>query len=118
VYCPLCKAEYRAGFDRCSDCLGGLVATREQADSANVVLLWQGISQSKFNDIVATLRDANVPNLARSGARAEKSRPIWTYLPIVSHLMRVKEMHEQMSWQVFVLQSDSDKARGAVENQV
>jgi len=37
VYCPLCKAEYRAGFDRCSDCLVGLVSTLEQPKAANVV---------------------------------------------------------------------------------
>ena len=117
MYCPLCKAEYRAGFDKCSDCHVGLVSTLEQAKAANVVLLWEGTSQSKFGDMVAALQDANVPNLARSGASAEieKSRPLWTYLPIVSHFMQVKELHAQMSWQVFVLESDNARARAIVD---
>src|SRR5216684_6721319 len=112
MYCPLCKAEYRTGFDRCSDCLAGLVPTREQAETANVVLLWEGTSQSKFNDIVAALRDADVPNLARSGARAERGQSAWAYIPILSLFTRFKQLHEQMSWQVFVLQSDWAKTQG------
>jgi hypothetical protein len=31
VYCPLCKAEYRAGFETCSDCQVSLVAAPKQA---------------------------------------------------------------------------------------
>ena len=115
MYCPLCKAEYRTGFDRCSDCLVALVHTREQAEAANVVLLWEGTSQSKFNELVGALRDANVPNLARSGARAETSQSVWRYIPIISLFTRLKEMQEQMSWQVFVLQSDRPKARGIAD---
>lgn len=71
VFCPLCKADYRDGFDKCSDCSVGLVSTLEEAQAAKVVLLWEGTSQSKFREIVAALQDANVPNLARSGATAE-----------------------------------------------
>jgi hypothetical protein len=119
MYCPLCKAEYRTGFDRCSDCLVGLVPTREQAEATNVVLLWKGVSQSKFNDIVAALRDANVPNLAKSGVSAEIKRPWWQYIPIVSHsYTRFKEIHQAISWEVSVLQSDYAKAQGVVANQI
>jgi hypothetical protein len=75
VYCPLCKAEYRVGFDRCSDCLIGLVPTREAADTATVIPLWKGFQQSKFNDIVDALRSANVPVCARSGGRVENGAP-------------------------------------------
>ena len=116
MYCPLCKAEYRAGFDTCSDCLVGLVSTREQAEAANVIRLWGGTSQSKFRDIVGALRDANIPNLARSGARAERTPSMWEYIPIISSFARLKQMHDQMSWEVFVLQSDYSKATEVVEN--
>jgi hypothetical protein len=115
MYCPLCKAEYRAGFDRCSDCLAGLVSTLEQAKAANVVLLWKGTSQSKFGDRVGALRDANVPCLARSAASAESNRPWWSYIPVVSAFARFKELQEQMSWQVFVLESDHARARAIIE---
>ena len=114
MYCPLCKAEYRTGFDRCSDCLVGLVPTLEQAKAMPVVLLWKGTSQSKFNEIVDALRDANVPTLGRSGASSEKrSDSIWNYIPVVS---RYKRAYDQMTWEVSVLNSDYAKARGIVEN--
>jgi len=48
MYCPLCKAEYRTGFDRCSDCLVGLVPTLEQAKATPVVLLWMQPRIQKF----------------------------------------------------------------------
>jgi hypothetical protein len=114
MYCPLCKAEYRTGFDKCSDCHTGLVPTREQADAMQVVRLWKGTSQSKFNDIVAALQDANVPNLAKSGVSAEPL-PTWAHLPIISWFLGMKRFHDQMSWEVFVLRSDYDRWRGVVE---
>src|SRR5258708_7432022 len=105
MYCPLCKVEYRTGFDKCSDCHAGLVPTREQADAMHVVRLWKGTSQSTFKNIVAALQDANVPNLARSSARAEPL-PMWAHLPIISLFSGAKRVHDQLSWEVFVLQSD------------
>jgi hypothetical protein len=117
VYCPLCKAEYRAGFDRCSDCLISLVQTREQADTAKVSLLWEGTGQSKFNDIVEALMDANIPNQSRSGARPEKGLGFGSF-GIVGMVMGAKRFHDQMSWQIFVLERDYGKAREIVENQI
>jgi hypothetical protein len=117
VYCPLCKAEYRAGFDRCSDCLIGLVQTREQAEAAKVDLLWEGTRQSEFNDIVAALTDANIPTQARSGARSEKGFGFRSF-GIIGMVMGSKRFHDQMSWQIFVFESDYAKARGIVENRV
>jgi hypothetical protein len=115
-YCPLCKAEYRDGFDRCSDCLIGLVTTREEADAAEVCLLWEGTQLAKFNGIVWALGDANVPNLARSGANPKRGLSV--PLGIFSFFRRAKGFHQNMSWQVFVLKSDYAKARETVENQV
>ena len=118
MYCPICKAEYRAGFDRCSDCLIGLVPTREQADAANVELLWEGSDNLLFNDIVGALRDANVPNYARSGAKTERTPTIWAYVPIVAFFVHLRQAREQNMWQVFVLESDFEKARDLVEDSV
>ena len=118
MYCPLCKAEYRAGFERCSDCLIGLVSTLEEAQAAGVTLVWSGTSQSKFNQVVDALRDANVPILARSGANPEnyfsgvRNKSVWDYIP---YLSRYKRMYDQMTWEVSVLSSDYPKARGIVE---
>jgi hypothetical protein len=74
MYWPLCKAEYRDGFDRCSDYLTRLVTLKE-ADAAKVVLLWKGTNVSKFDDIVGALRDAGIPNYSRSGAKSEEYKP-------------------------------------------
>ncbi len=118
MYCPLCKAEYRAGFDRCSDCLVSLVRTREEAARANVVLLWEGTRQSRFNDIVGALRDANVPNYSRSAAKAEREPSVWAKIPFIGLFARAKEAYEQASWQVFILESDYPRARAIIEDRV
>lgn len=106
MYCPLCKAEYRDGFDRCSDCLAGLV-TREEAGAANALLLWKGTNVAKFDDIVSALRDAGIPNYSRSGAKSEDYKPFFE-IPYISAMIRMKR---QMSWEVSVLESDYAKAR-------
>ena len=51
MYCPLCKAEYRDGFEQCSDCFVRLV-TQEQAVRTCVVMLWEGANVQKLNRIV------------------------------------------------------------------
>lgn len=116
MYCPLCKAEYRTGFDRCSDCLIGLVPTREQAEATKAVLFWKGTSQSKLNDIVAALQDANVRHLARSCVNAEPL-PFWARLPIISLFTDMKRVHDQMSWEVLILESDFANAEALFRSQ-
>ena len=116
MYCPLCKAEYRTGFEKCSDCLVALVPTLEQAMGRPVILLWRGTSQSEFNDIVAALHEANVPTLARSGVTEARKRSNWDYIPILSLFSRYKRMYDQMTWEISVLDSDYVKAREIVAN--
>lgn len=119
-YCPLCKTEYRPGFDRCSDCLIKL-CSREEADATKVSLLWEGASISKFNEVVAALQAAKIPSHSRSGAKAERvaslaspfdfafrsfwSRGWWT---------RMRELKEQMSWLVYVLEADYERAQHVI----
>jgi hypothetical protein len=111
MYCPLCKAEYRQGFNRCSDCLTELVHTSEEAEAVSVKLLWKGASLSKFDEIVATLRDANIPNHSRSSANSE-SAPVLFRASVRSAV----ELTKQMGWQVFVLETDYSKALATIEN--
>jgi hypothetical protein len=59
MFCPICKAEYRPGFTRCSDCDVNLVETLEMANAAtpeqmNAVLLWSGSDPQAF----VAVRDA------------------------------------------------------------
>jgi len=118
MYCPLCKAEYRAGFERCSDCLIGLVHTYEEAKAAKVLLLWEGVRHSRFDSIVGALRDASIPNYAVSGAQPERKSSFWAYVGIIGHFIRAKEVYENMTWKVYVLESDYLNARAILENQV
>jgi hypothetical protein len=108
-YCPICKAEYRAGFRQCSDCLSDLVDSQAEAEIRKAILLWEGISLSKFDAIVAALRDANIPNRAKSAADPDKA---YSFNPFV----RMMAMKKQMSWQVFVLEMDYEKARNAAQS--
>lgn len=117
MYCPLCKTEYRDGFDKCSDCLVPLVPTLEQAKSVDMVLLWNGTSQRRFNDIAGALQDAGIPAVSRSAVRTERSRPWWTYIPIIYAFFRYKEMYDQMTWEISVANSDYRKAQAIVESQ-
>ena len=104
-YCPICKAEYRAGFTRCSDCLAELVGSLSEAEAAKAILLWEGISLSNFDAIVAALSDANIPNRAKSAADPDQA---YNFNPFARKL--------KMSWQVFVLETDHEKARNAAHS--
>jgi hypothetical protein len=110
-YCPICKAEYRAGFRQCSDCLADLVDNQSEAEAAKVILLWHGTSLSRFDAIAAALGDANIPNRAKSGVDPEKASLPLPFTPFA--IMRIKK---QMSWEIFVLETDYQKARIAAQS--
>jgi hypothetical protein len=109
-YCPICKAEYRAGFARCCHCSALLVDSSSEADAARVVLLWEGLSRQKFETIVAALRGANIPNRARCGADTETA-----YSNPLARMMKMK-IKRQASWQVFVLQADYERAQSVARS--
>jgi hypothetical protein len=84
MFCPVCKAEYRAGFYRCSDCEVDLVADlpapgssaaaadspEASADLDSPELLWSGVDGGAFARITAALGEADVPfNDETPGAR-------------------------------------------------
>ena len=109
-YCPICKAEYCAGFVQCCHCLALLVGSSSAADAARVVLLWEGLSRQKFEAIVAALRGANIPNRARCGADTETA-----YSSPLAHMMKMK-MKKQASWQVSVLEADFERAQSVARS--
>src|SRR5215467_3023107 len=63
MFCPFCKAEYRTGIARCSDCGLALVDSIPNKDSdANfMVVLWNGESLRLLETVCAELDKANVP---------------------------------------------------------
>jgi len=64
MFCPQCKAEYRFGFTKCSDCGVDLVehlpddssATRNQ----DLAVAWRGSDPSAFSAALAALKDAGI----------------------------------------------------------
>ncbi|MGH9733627.1 MAG: hypothetical protein ACRD8A_03420 [Candidatus Acidiferrales bacterium] len=69
MFCPSCKAEYRQGFTRCSDCDVDLVshlptdvptnAIREE-DRDRPTLLWTGTSREAQSALCTGLEEANI----------------------------------------------------------
>ena len=68
MYCPRCKAEYREGFDRCTDCGVELVASLEQegmlGDPAELV--WRGSDPVAFSRVIGALRAAGIAHHVKS----------------------------------------------------
>jgi hypothetical protein len=63
MYCPFCKAKYRAGIARCSDCNFRLVESvpPNEADPNFMVLLWNGESLPFLEAVCAQLDRAELP---------------------------------------------------------
>lgn len=110
LYCPICKAEYRPEFNDCSSCFAGLVGSREQADAARIIILWEGTNLSKFDSIVKILRDSDIPNRTKTRTEAKKD-----YAPLQNTISRIVHFKKQM-WQVVVLEADYLRARSAAQS--
>ncbi len=71
MFCPVCTAEYRPGFMRCSDCDVDLVealpadsdaeAELPAADLTSPELLWAGIDAGAFARVTGALETADIP---------------------------------------------------------
>jgi hypothetical protein len=63
MFCPFCKAEYRASFTKCSDCSISLVESlpRDASDPNFMVLLWNGESLEYLEAVCAELDKAAIP---------------------------------------------------------
>jgi hypothetical protein len=64
VFCPKCKAEYRAGVTRCPDCGEALIAklnaSKSIAEPAGPVLAWRGNDPVAFSRALAALREHKI----------------------------------------------------------
>ena len=99
MHCPLCKTHYKVGYDLCRGCDADLVLTKEQADAEDVVLFWQSANVKGIGELADALKSANVPHYSRFADGKAKA-------PVIG-LFAQKEQ----SWQIFVLESDLDRAR-------
>jgi hypothetical protein len=105
MFCPLCKAEFREGFSRCSDCEIELVPSREQAETTPVELLWEGVSEVKSRRICTTLRDAGIPCNEKWHVRHRFSLLVFLGLKAVT----------RASYEIRVFRSDLGTAQAVLE---
>lgn len=70
MYCPKCRAEYRQGFTRCTDCdadlvdsppLGSEVELREEGFTDPLARLWMDTDPVLYSALTAALSDAQIP---------------------------------------------------------
>jgi len=80
-----------------------LVFTKEQADAEDVVLFLESANLTGVGELADALKEANVPNYSRFGVGTAQA-------PLIGLFAQAKAAKEQ-SWQIFVLESDLDRAR-------
>ncbi|MFZ0521398.1 MAG: hypothetical protein WAL95_10265 [Candidatus Acidiferrales bacterium] len=88
MFCPNCKAEYRDGFTRCSDCDVALVSQLDDAEGessspSRPELLWTGIDEGLAAHIESALDSAKISHHHRakdSGDFPGVSQPVYAIL--------------------------------------
>ena len=103
MHCPLCKAQYRAGYGLCRGCDADLVLTKEQADAKDVVLFLESGNLTGVGELADALKEANVPNYSRFGERKTKAA--------LTGLFAQTKAAKEQSRRIFVLESDLVRAR-------
>jgi hypothetical protein len=99
MFCPECKAEYRAGFTRCADCDVDLVEALpgDEPDGAEpLTVIWACAGQSECVGVCQDLRRADIPYQVDQipYERTEKMGEKWRYRVLISHddLERAKKI--------------------------
>jgi hypothetical protein len=82
MYCPQCKAEYRPGFTRCSDCdldlVDALPQELEQAGQANRII-WMGDNQETCVALCLRLKDEGIRFEVTEGMKSRNARMTVTW---------------------------------------
>lgn len=96
MFCPKCKAEYRAGFTECSDCgerlverLDATVPTNRARSTGGPELLWSGTDAGMSELIIGELDQAGIPHHSQMrdvGLLPGLSQPVTAiFIPAVHH---------------------------------
>jgi hypothetical protein len=105
MFCPLCRAEYREGITQCGDCHVSLVRSTDEARSASVSL-WKGDRQHVLDNVLAALDVQGIPSHFEE---IVNTSPQIKFFGIF--LTPKKSTFE---YEVWVLSSDTERARSAV----
>ena len=116
MFCPVCKAEYRPGFFRCTDCNVALVATPAEepapdkshvhADAGEAAVLCQEDDPAILTAILSALSEAHIPycDYPIQDAKAHFSTPFPGGLSLAR------------GYEIRVLKSDLPAAQGILRN--
>jgi len=96
MFCPKCKAEYRAGFTECSDCgerlverLDASVAANRARSTGGPELLWSGTDAGMSELIIGELDQAGIPHHSQMrdvGLLPGLSQPVTAiFIPAIHH---------------------------------
>src|SRR5580698_11292018 len=117
MFCPDCKAEYRPGFTRCSDCGLDLVEHLEQTNihsnnpelSDTPELLWTGTDAATRDAIIDALETAEIPyhergdNVGSLPGWSRQVYAIFTHAREDRKSTRLNSSHMSISYAVFCL---------------
>src|SRR3981081_1167491 len=109
MFCPLCQAEYRNGITQCGDCHVDLVNSSDEPRHASA-RLWKGSRQRVLDDVLAALDAQGIPFHFEE---VVNTTPQIRFFGI--SLTPTKSTFE---YEVWVLNSDMEKARSAVTSLV
>ena len=112
MFCPSCKAEFRQGITRCSDCDIELVEAAAKGPSddssseGNLVLLWSGDNLALHASLLEELKAAEVPYF---------DRPIGNYSRRAFPNRFPASGIPSFGFEVSVFSSDSERAKAILE---
>src|ERR1700730_10383553 len=105
MFCPLCRAEYRAEISQCGDCHVDLVISADEARFASA-RLWKGNRQHVLDNILAALDAQGIPS--------HFEELVNTTPQVRFFRISLTPRKSTFEYEVWVLHSDIERARSAV----
>jgi hypothetical protein len=109
MFCPLCKSEFRDGFNKCSDCQIALISSRAEAAGVATDLAWKGDNRERCNRVLDTLTDAGIPFHSKEELLKKQPWPWFSFL-----LFRFMTPRPTFELAVWVLDKDFARAEAAI----
>jgi hypothetical protein len=106
MFCPLCLGEYRRGFVECTDCRVTLKTTRAVARAARATL-WKDDQKQLLEQILMALEEAEIP--------VHHRYLVDIVSPVKVLGIALGKNRSTSEYQIWVLKSDLQKARHAIE---